>query len=67
MRQESGGSEAGTVTLKFALTRELSDLVAADPRNITLSFVRVSGGSSPGGEVIRVGEARLELSPDTPQ
>ena len=67
MRQDPGGSEPGTVTLTFALNRQLSELVAADPRNITLSFVRVSGNNSPGGEVIRVGEARLELSTDTPQ
>ncbi|HEX8883967.1 MAG TPA: hypothetical protein VF797_05715, partial [Noviherbaspirillum sp.] len=67
MRQDAGGSEPGTVALTFALNRQLSDLVAADPRNITLSFVRVSGNSAPSGEVIRVGEARLELSTDTPQ
>ncbi|WP_194713462.1 tyrosinase family protein [Noviherbaspirillum soli] len=67
MRQDAGGSEPGTVTLTFALNRELSALVAADPRNVTLSFVRVSGNSAPGGEVIRVGEARLELSTETPQ
>nr|WP_217343891.1 tyrosinase family protein [Noviherbaspirillum sp. L7-7A]MBV0877976.1 tyrosinase family protein [Noviherbaspirillum sp. L7-7A] len=67
MRQDPGGSEPGTVALTFALSRQLSELVAADPRNITLSFVRVSGNSAPGGEVIRVGEARLELSTDTPQ
>lgn len=67
MRQDAGGSEPGTVMLTFALSRELGELVAADPRNITLSFVRVSGDSAPGGEVIRVGEARLELSTDSPQ
>lgn len=67
MRQDAGGSEPGTVALTFALNRELSALVAADPRNITLSFVRVSGNSAPGGEVIRIGEARLELSTEIPQ
>jgi tyrosinase len=67
MRQDAGGSEPGTVMLAFPLNRQLSELVAADPRNITLSFVRVSGNSAPGGEVIRVGEARLELSTDIPQ
>jgi tyrosinase len=67
MRQEAGGSEAGTVALRFTLSRELSELVAADPGNVTLSFVRVSGNSAPGGEVIQVGEARLELSTEPPQ
>lgn len=67
MGRGGNGSEAGTVALTFALTRELSELVAADPRSITLSFVRVSGSNAPGGEVIRVGEARLELSTDLPQ
>jgi tyrosinase len=67
MQQEPGGTEAGTVTLKFTLNRQLSELVAADPGNVTLSFVRVSGNNAPGGEVIRVGEARLELSNEPPQ
>lgn len=66
MNIEPGGSQAGTVRLAFPLTSDLSDLIVQDPRRVTVSFVRVSGGTSPGGAVIQIGEARLELTPDPP-
>jgi tyrosinase len=66
MNIEAGGSQPGTVRLAFPLTMRIADLLAQDPRRVTVSFVRVSGGNSPGGPVIQIGEARLELSPDEP-
>ena len=66
MNIEPGGSQAGTVRLAFPVTSQLSDLILQDPRRVTVSFVRVSGGTSPGGPVIQIGEARLELTPDAP-
>lgn len=66
MNIEAGGSEPGTVRLAFPVTLQLADLLVQDPRRLTVSFVRVSGDTSPGGPVIQVGEARLELSRDAP-
>jgi tyrosinase len=66
MNIEAGGSKAGTVRLSFPVTAQLAQLLIQDPRRINVSFVRVSGENSPGGPVIQIGEARLELSPDEP-
>lgn len=66
MNIEAGGSQPGTVRLVFPVTLQLAELLKQDPRRINVSFVRVSGDSSPGGPVIQIGEARLELSPDEP-
>ena len=66
MNIEAGGSRAGTVQLTFPITAQLSELLAQDPRRVTVSFVRVSGDNSPGGAVIQIGEARLELSTNAP-
>lgn len=63
---EPGGSQPDTVRLVFPIPMQIADLLAQDPRRLTVSFVRVSGDNSPGGEVIRIGEARLELSTDEP-
>jgi tyrosinase len=66
MNIDAGGSQPGTVRLAFPITMQLADLLLQDPRRIIVSFVRVSGENSPGGPVIQVGEARLELSTDEP-
>jgi tyrosinase len=66
MNIEAGGTRAGTVRLTFPITLRLAELLAQDARRITVSFVRVSGENSPGGPVIQIGEARLELSVDEP-
>jgi tyrosinase len=62
MNLEVGGSDAGTARLTFPLPAHLRELVAADPGGLTVSFVRASGNTSPQGDVITVGEMRLELS-----
>jgi tyrosinase len=61
-----GGTEGGTARLVFSATLLLKELMASDPGGLTISFVRVSGETSPAGEVIIIGEARLELSSDNP-
>ena len=66
MGLEAAGSQAGTVRLAFPVTTQLADLLMQDPRRVTVSFVRVSGNNSPGGAVIQIGEARLELSTEAP-
>jgi tyrosinase len=66
MNIEASGSQPGTVRLSFPVSAQLGEVLTQDPRRATFSFVRVSGDSSPGGEVIQVGEARLELSTDEP-
>lgn len=50
--------------LTFPATHVLSNLGPRDLRSITVSFVRVSGDSSPRGAVIVFRELRLELSND---
>jgi tyrosinase len=66
MNIEAGGTQPGTVRLAFPVTMRLAQLLAQNTRQITVSFVRVSGDNSPGGPVIQVGEARVELSTDDP-
>jgi tyrosinase len=66
MNIEPAGSADGTVMLAFPITLALADLLVQDPRRVTVSFVRVSGDNSPGGPVIQIGEARLELSANEP-
>jgi tyrosinase len=62
MNLEVGAAEAGTARLAFPLPAHLRELVVTDPGALTVSFVRNSGNTSPQGDVITVGEIRLELS-----
>jgi hypothetical protein len=41
--------------------------MAAAPRSVTISFARVNGNNAPSRSVIRIGEARVELSTDIRQ
>ena len=66
MMIEAGGSQPGTVRLVYPITMQLAERLVQDARRINVSFVRVSGESSPGGPVIQIGEARLEVSTDKP-
>jgi hypothetical protein len=61
-----GGTEAGTARLVFSATLLLKELMASDLGGLTVSFVRISGDNSPAGEVILIGEVRLELSLNNP-
>jgi len=64
MNMDPGGTEPGTVRLVFPITLLLKRLLNGPPGGLTVSFIRVSGDTSPAGDVIHVGEARLELSLD---
>jgi tyrosinase len=66
MNLDPGGTEPGTARLVFPVTLLLKDLLGAarNPGGITVSIVRFSGDTSPSGDVIRIGEVRLELSLD---
>lgn len=54
----------GSSRLVFHATRVLPRLTPNDLRNLSISFVRISGQRAPQGPVITVGEARAELSND---
>jgi tyrosinase len=67
MKIEPAGSEPGTVRMVFPATLLLRKLLSGPPNGLTISFIRVSGDMTPAGDVIRVGEMRLELSLDPVQ
>ncbi|RJG01264.1 tyrosinase family protein [Noviherbaspirillum sedimenti] len=62
MNMGRSGSNPGTARLTFPLTAPLREMIAENPRSLTISFIRVSGDTSPAGTVISIGEVRLELS-----
>lgn len=62
MNMATGGDQPGTARLAYPLSGQLRKLIAANPRSLTISFIRVSGDTSPTGDVITIGEVRLELS-----
>jgi tyrosinase len=62
----AGASHHGPATLEFPATEVLSQLSASELQDVTISFVRVSGENSPRGAVLRIGEARIEVSTDVP-
>jgi tyrosinase len=54
----------GPVQLRYPLTSLLGDVNRTQIGMMTVSFVRVSGENSPGGQMMGIGEARIELSTD---
>ncbi|RZI44493.1 tyrosinase family protein [Herbaspirillum sp. HC18] len=64
MNMEPAGTEPGTVRFVFPATLLLRRLLSGPPTGLTISFIRVSGDTTPAGDVIRIGEMRLELSLD---
>jgi tyrosinase len=62
----AGASHHGTATLTLPVTEMLSTLSASELRDITVSFVRVSGENPARGGVIRMGEVRIEVSTEQP-
>lgn len=52
----------GPSQLRYVVTDLLAGLSKTQMGMLTMSFVRVSGENSPSGQVIAIGEARLELS-----
>lgn len=62
----SARAHHGAATIKYPATEVLLTLGDLDPRELIVSLVRVDGENAPKGEVIRVGELRLELSTEEP-
>ena len=62
----AGESHHGSVTLEYPATGALVRMHAKSTREHVISFVRVSGATAPAGEVIAVGEVRVELTTEVP-
>jgi tyrosinase len=54
--------QGGPVLLRFDVTGKLAGLTRTQMGMLTVSFVRVNGDNSPAGQVMAIGEARLELA-----
>ena len=59
-----GSGKRGGAQLSFPITLSLKKLAPLGQAGVIVSFVRASGAHSASGDVIIIGEARLELSPD---
>lgn len=57
-------AENSGVRLVFPATNLLKNLTSTELSEVTISFVRVSGNNSPKGDVITIGEFRIEVSTD---
>ncbi|MBK4734962.1 tyrosinase family protein [Noviherbaspirillum pedocola] len=56
----------GGAMLEFPATEVLAGLAASGLQEVSVSFVRVSGENAPQGQVLRVGEVRVEVSTEPP-
>jgi tyrosinase len=54
----------GPVQLRYVITDAIAGLPRSQLGMMTVSFVRISGENAPPGTVIKIGEARIELSAD---
>lgn len=61
-----GAAHHGSTTLEYPATEALSNLSASELQDVTISFVRVDGENAPRGNVLRIGEVRIEVSTDAP-
>ena len=62
----AGASHHGQPKLELPATEVLAGLSSSGLKEVVLSIVRVSGDNAPRGEVLRIGEARIEVSSDAP-
>jgi tyrosinase len=62
----AGASHHGQATLEFPATEVLSNLTSSELQEVTISFERISGENAPKGQVLRIGEVRIEISTDAP-
>jgi tyrosinase len=62
----AGVAHHGSTTLEYPATEVIAGMTPADLGEVTISLVRVNGENAPGGQVLRVGEMRVELSTDDP-
>jgi tyrosinase len=62
----AGAAHHGSATLEYPATEAITNMAPADLGEVTVSLVRVSGENAPRGNVLHVGEIRVELSTDDP-
>lgn len=62
----AGASRRGPASLEFPATEVLSRLSPSGLQEVILSFERISGENAPRGQVLRIGEVRIEVSTDAP-
>jgi tyrosinase len=62
----AGAAHHGMVMLDFPVTTALIDMGADATREYVVSLVRVNGARAPKGQVMTVGEVRVELSTEAP-
>lgn len=62
----AGASHHGSATLEFPATELLFRLSASNLEEVTVSFERIDCENAPRGQVLRIGEVRIEFSTDAP-
>jgi tyrosinase len=62
----SAASHHGAATLKYPATGALSTLSPSELQEVTVSFERINGDNPPQGQVMSIGEVRIEVSTDAP-
>ena len=62
----AGAAHHGSMTLEYPATGALVKITRKARANMVISLVRVDGANAPKGQVIAVGELRVELSTEAP-
>ncbi len=62
----AGAFHHGPASLEFPATEVLSNLSSSEVQQVTVSFERINGENAPRGQVLRIGEVRVELSTNAP-
>ncbi|SAL62046.1 tyrosinase family protein [Caballeronia humi] len=62
----AGAAHHGSATLDFPATEALLKMGATGSRDYVVSLVRVNGSKAPKGQVITIGEVRVELTNEAP-
>jgi tyrosinase len=62
----SAASQHGMSSVEYEATEVLSGLLASDLQELIVSFVRVDSDGAPRGQVLSIGETRIEVSTDAP-
>lgn len=62
----AAASHHGPATLEFPATEVLSNFTSSELREFIISFERISSENGPKGQVLRIGEVRIEISTDAP-
>jgi tyrosinase len=62
----AGVAHHGSATLEYPATEVITNMSPADLGEVIVSLVRINGENAPRGQVMHVGEMRVELSTDEP-